>query len=171
MAHGVTQTQLSYASCNDLHPSNANMVRWGRKDDLTSPLCPGKQITEHVHSSSKAALRQSSATLEQGAGKSWIQIPDISFRGWRRGYVGSSAYTLLRKLFINGQRRTKAPKPLNETAEKSSRWIWGRRNEQLLQFSVASLSQSLERLEKSPQIEKKVVGSKECRKFRAETLA
>ncbi|GFN84933.1 polyprotein [Plakobranchus ocellatus] len=39
-------------------PSNANLVRWGKKDDLTCPLCQGRQTTEHVLSSCKVALSE-----------------------------------------------------------------------------------------------------------------
>ncbi|GFN99518.1 reverse transcriptase [Plakobranchus ocellatus] len=42
----------------DLLPSNANLVRWGKKDDPTCPLCQGRQTTEHVLSSCKVALSQ-----------------------------------------------------------------------------------------------------------------
>ncbi|GFO30017.1 hypothetical protein PoB_005652200 [Plakobranchus ocellatus] len=35
----------------DLLPSNANLVRWGMKDDPTCPLCQGEQMTEHDLSS------------------------------------------------------------------------------------------------------------------------
>ncbi|KAK3723333.1 hypothetical protein RRG08_059123 [Elysia crispata] len=37
-------------------PSNANLVRWGKKEDPTCPLCQCKQTTEHVLSSCKIAL-------------------------------------------------------------------------------------------------------------------
>ncbi|GFO40547.1 reverse transcriptase [Plakobranchus ocellatus] len=40
----------------DLLPSKANLVRWGKKDDPTCPLCQGRQTTEHVLSLSKIAL-------------------------------------------------------------------------------------------------------------------
>ncbi|GFN73809.1 reverse transcriptase [Plakobranchus ocellatus] len=49
-----------------------------------------------------------------------------------RGFVGSSAYGLLSKLSICGNKRTKALRLLAKTAENSSRWIWSRRNERLL---------------------------------------
>ncbi|KAK3764243.1 hypothetical protein RRG08_023708 [Elysia crispata] len=42
----------------DLLPSNANLVRWGKKEDPTCPLCQGRQATEHVLSSWKIALSQ-----------------------------------------------------------------------------------------------------------------
>ena len=42
----------------DLLPTNANLVRWGKKDDATCPLCQGRQTTEHVLSSCKVALSQ-----------------------------------------------------------------------------------------------------------------
>ncbi|GFO30702.1 reverse transcriptase [Plakobranchus ocellatus] len=54
--------------------------------------------------------------LEQGADKSWIQIPHLVYRVGARGFVGTSAYILLIKLSINDQRRTKALKALAETA-------------------------------------------------------
>ncbi|GFO09408.1 polyprotein [Plakobranchus ocellatus] len=49
-----------------------------------------------------------------------------------RGFVGSSAYGLLSKLTIGGNKRTKALRLLAETAENSSRWMWSRRLERLL---------------------------------------
>ena len=49
-----------------------------------------------------------------------------------RGFVATSAFDLLSKLYIRGSRRTKTLKILGETAENSSRWIWSRRNHQLL---------------------------------------
>ncbi|GFO03430.1 reverse transcriptase [Plakobranchus ocellatus] len=45
-------------SVYDLLPSNANLVRWEKKDDPTCPLCQGRQTTEHVLSSCKVALSQ-----------------------------------------------------------------------------------------------------------------
>ncbi|GFO24226.1 reverse transcriptase [Plakobranchus ocellatus] len=45
-------------SVYDLLPSNANLVRWGKKDDPTCPLCQVRQTTEHVMSSCKVALSQ-----------------------------------------------------------------------------------------------------------------
>ena len=41
-----------------LLPSNANLVRWGKKEDPTCPLCNGRKTTEHVFSSCKVALSQ-----------------------------------------------------------------------------------------------------------------
>ncbi|GFO07700.1 reverse transcriptase [Plakobranchus ocellatus] len=49
-----------------------------------------------------------------------------------RGFVTYSAFGLLSKLSIGGNKRTKALRLLAETAENSSRWIWSRRNERLL---------------------------------------
>ena len=45
-------------SVYDLLPSNANLVRWGKKEDSTCPQCNGRQTTEHVLSSCKVALSQ-----------------------------------------------------------------------------------------------------------------
>ncbi|GFO12586.1 reverse transcriptase [Plakobranchus ocellatus] len=40
-------------SVYDLLPSNANLVRWGKKDDPTCPMCQDRQTTKHVLSSCK----------------------------------------------------------------------------------------------------------------------
>ncbi|KAK3766094.1 hypothetical protein RRG08_002326 [Elysia crispata] len=45
-------------SVYDLLASNANLVRWGKKQDPTCPLCQARQTTEHVLSSCKIALSQ-----------------------------------------------------------------------------------------------------------------
>ena len=52
--------RISYLirSTYDLLPSNANLTRWGKRDDPTCPLCQGRQTTEHVLSSCKVALAQ-----------------------------------------------------------------------------------------------------------------
>ena len=46
-------------SVHDLQPSNANLVRWRKKEDPTCLLCNGsRQTTEHVLSSRRVALSQ-----------------------------------------------------------------------------------------------------------------
>ncbi|GFO25615.1 reverse transcriptase [Plakobranchus ocellatus] len=45
-------------SVYDLLSSNANLERWGKKDDPTCPLCQGRQTTELVLSECKVALSQ-----------------------------------------------------------------------------------------------------------------
>ncbi|GFN92419.1 polyprotein [Plakobranchus ocellatus] len=56
----MASLRISYLirSVYDLLPSNANLVRWGKKDDPTCPLCQGMQTTEHLLSSCKVALSQ-----------------------------------------------------------------------------------------------------------------
>ena len=238
----------------DLLPTNANLVRWGKSEDPTCPLCQGRQTTEHVLSSCRAALTQGRYTWRHnrvlqelattistakgqpglpdtealvfttaGKTKSWLGTPTkVNFQnkylldgcddwvvsadlpGWEdypriiketklrpdivihsastkqiimveltvpyesrmeeantykrakysdltreleksgysarvmpveigaRGFVGASAYDLLSKLSICGNKRRRALKTLAETAENSSRWIWSRRNDPLL---------------------------------------
>ncbi|GFS26583.1 reverse transcriptase [Elysia marginata] len=45
----MTPLRISFLtrSVYDPFPSNANLVRWGKKDDPTCPLCHGRQTTEH----------------------------------------------------------------------------------------------------------------------------
>ncbi|KAK3801615.1 hypothetical protein RRG08_011492 [Elysia crispata] len=41
-----------------LLPSNPNLVRWGKKEDPTFPLCQGRKTTEHALNSCKIAFSQ-----------------------------------------------------------------------------------------------------------------
>ena len=49
-----------------------------------------------------------------------------------RGFVGTSVYNLLTRLGLKSKKRTKAMKNLAVIAEKSSSWLWSRRNESRL---------------------------------------
>ena len=49
-------------SVYDLLPSNANLVKWGKSEDPSCPLCKERQTVEHVLSSCKTALSQGSYT-------------------------------------------------------------------------------------------------------------
>ncbi|GFO11963.1 reverse transcriptase [Plakobranchus ocellatus] len=211
-------------SVYDLLPSNANLVRWGKKDVPACPLCQGSKLQSmtaevEIHPSStsstvftteggvkkwhggsitintprkgllddcddwvvsadlpewerhpdvirKTALRPAivihSASTQQiimveltvtyesrmeeahaiKEGK-YLDLPKVLKKdGYEakvmpveigaRGFVGFSAYGLLSKLSICGNKRTKALTLLAETAENSSRWIWSRRNKRLL---------------------------------------
>ncbi|GFO14879.1 reverse transcriptase [Plakobranchus ocellatus] len=58
MISGTWRISFLIRSVYDLLPSNANLVRWVKKNDPTCPLCHGRQTTEHVLSSCKVALSQ-----------------------------------------------------------------------------------------------------------------
>ncbi|GFR81316.1 polyprotein [Elysia marginata] len=93
--------------------------------ELTAPYESRK---EQAHTYKKEKYLELTNELEEsgyGAKITPIQIG-------ARGFAGSSAYDLLNKLSISGNKQSKALKMLSETAENSSRWIWSRRNEQLL---------------------------------------
>ncbi|GFN78478.1 hypothetical protein PoB_000498400 [Plakobranchus ocellatus] len=64
-AHGSTQNQLPYPSCTCLLPSNANLVRWEMKDDLTYQLCQGKQIKKYILISCNALSKDRYTWLKQ----------------------------------------------------------------------------------------------------------
>ena len=49
-----------------------------------------------------------------------------------RGFVGASAYDLMKRLAISGKSRTRTLRAMAEAAEKSSSWIWSRRNKGVL---------------------------------------
>ena len=235
----------------DLLPSNANLVKWGKSEDSSCPLCNERQTLEHVLSSCKTALTQGRYTwrhnqvlkelaeaikfnvskrqvirtgqetvfLTAGGKKSWptakslcrpvsqnllgkaddwecaADLPDwnrypeiIKRTGMRpdivlhsqkakevllieltvpyesrseaahayktekyadlakglreagfqaqvfavevgaRGFVGASAYDLMKRLSISARSRTRTLRAMAEAAEKSSSWIWSRRN-------------------------------------------
>lgn len=46
-----------------------------------------------------------------------------------RGFAGSSAYDLLKRLGLSGQKRAKFLKQMAEAAERASYWIWLKRSE------------------------------------------
>ena len=52
--------QISFfiRSVYDLMPSNANLIRWGKKEVPTCPLCQGRHKIEHVLSSSQIPLSE-----------------------------------------------------------------------------------------------------------------
>ena len=52
-----------------------------------------------------------------------------------RGFIGKSAYNLMKQLAVPSRKRTKALKAMTEAAEKCSSWIWARRNEYQLHKS------------------------------------
>ena len=55
-------TSFLIRSVYDLLPSNANLVRWEKKQDHTCPQRQGRQTTEHVLSFCKIALSQGRCT-------------------------------------------------------------------------------------------------------------
>ena len=238
-------------SVYDLLPSKANLVKWGKSDDPSCPLCNERQTVEHVLSSCKTALaegrytwrhnqvlrelaeavqfnvekgryslaEQGTVFQSEGGRKTWPAAealpkarrqellkeasdwecsadlpgwnqypesikesglrPDIVLHSEKakqfvlieltvpyesrieaahiyktekyadlaqslrnagfqarvhaievgaRGFVGASAYDLMKRLSISGRSRTRTLRALAEAAEKSSSWIWTRRN-------------------------------------------
>ncbi|GFR82829.1 reverse transcriptase [Elysia marginata] len=89
---------------------------------------PYESRMEQAHNYKKEKYLNLTKELEESGYRAKIIPIEIS----ARGFAGSSAYDLLSKLSISGNKRTKALKLLAETAENSSRWIWCRRNEQLV---------------------------------------
>ena len=69
-------------------------------------------------------------------------IRELSSKGYKartfavevgaRGFVGKSVYNLLSQLNISSRSKKQAIRSLSETAEKSSHWIWIRRNDRQL---------------------------------------
>lgn len=82
-----------------------------------------------------------------------------------RGMAGASAYSLLKKLGLSSQVRSRYLKQLAEAAERASCWIWSRRKEKewnsslkgklVTSDSVEEMAQLVEALPKNP----RVVGS------------
>ncbi|GFS27987.1 polyprotein [Elysia marginata] len=83
---------------------------------------------EQAHAYKKEKYLDLTKELEESGYMAKIMPIEIG----ARGFAGSSAYDLLSKLSISGNKRTKALTLPAKTAENSSRWIWSRRNEQLL---------------------------------------
>ncbi|GFO25175.1 polyprotein [Plakobranchus ocellatus] len=89
---------------------------------------PYESRMEEAHAFKEAKYLELTKELKKDGYEAKVMPVEIGVRG----FVGSSAYGLLSKLSIGGNKRTKALRLLAETAENSSRWIWSRRNERLL---------------------------------------
>eukprot|EP00745_Piridium_sociabile_P013031 TRINITY_DN19587_c0_g2_i2.p1 TRINITY_DN19587_c0_g2~~TRINITY_DN19587_c0_g2_i2.p1 ORF type:complete len:151 (-),score=20.15 TRINITY_DN19587_c0_g2_i2:309-761(-) len=72
------------------------------------------------------------ASLAGSLRESGFQAKVLAIEIGARGFVGTSAYDLMKQLSISGKERTRALKAMAEAAEKSSSWIWSRRNESKL---------------------------------------
>ncbi|GFO21235.1 reverse transcriptase [Plakobranchus ocellatus] len=80
---------------------------------------PYESRMEEAHAFKEAKYLELTKELKKDGYEAKVMPVEIG----ARGFVGSSAYGLLSKLSIGGNKRTKA---------LSSRWIWSRRNERLL---------------------------------------
>ncbi|GFN74244.1 reverse transcriptase [Plakobranchus ocellatus] len=89
---------------------------------------PYESRMEEAHAFKKGKYLNLTKELKKDGYEAKVMLVEIG----ARGFVDSSAYGLLSKLSIGGNKRTKAPRLLVETAENGSRWIWSRRNERLL---------------------------------------
>ena len=101
----------------DLLPSNANLVRWGKREDPTCPLCQGRQTTEHVLSSCKVALSQGRYTwrhnrvlqelasvISTAKGHGTVPETNVVFKteGGRKTWQGRSVKTSHRISLLDG---------------------------------------------------------------------
>ncbi|GFS19697.1 reverse transcriptase [Elysia marginata] len=123
-------------SVYDLLPSNVNLENHIKADIVIhSPstqqfiivelTVPYKSRMEQAHTYKKEKYLDLTKELEESGYRAKIMPREVG----DRGFAGSSAYDLLRKLSISGNKRTKALKLLAVTAKNSSRWIWSRRND------------------------------------------
>ncbi|GFR88385.1 polyprotein [Elysia marginata] len=89
---------------------------------------PYESRMEQAHTYKKKKYLDLTKELEESGYGAKIMPIEIG----ARGFAGSSAYDLLSKLSISGNKRTKALKLLAETTENSFRSVWSRRNDQVL---------------------------------------
>ena len=95
-------------SVYDLLPSNANLVKWGKSEDPSCPLCNGRQTVEHVLSSCNAALTQGRYT-------------------WRHNQVLkvlANAVQFNATLFNSIKNRTRHPEPETVFLTAGSKKTW-----------------------------------------------
>ncbi|GFO03910.1 reverse transcriptase [Plakobranchus ocellatus] len=87
-------------SVYDLLPSNANLVRWGKRDDPTCPLfkveltVPYESRMEEVHAYKEGKYLNLTKELKKDGYEAKVMPVAIG----ARGFVGSSASGLLSKL-------------------------------------------------------------------------
>ena len=143
-----TRKQTQACEVNDWECS-ADLQGWKKHPDVISKSGMRPDIVLHSPSSRQLILieltvpyesrmeeahlfkTEKYASLAQSLRKSGFQTKVLAFEVGARGFIGASAYSLLKQLAISG-RRTMALKAMAEAAEKSSSWIWSRRNENQL---------------------------------------
>ncbi|GFO03166.1 polyprotein [Plakobranchus ocellatus] len=108
-------------SVYDLLPSNANLVRWKRRTTLHAHYAkiilveltvPYESRMEEAHAFKEAKYLDLTKQLKKDGDEAKVMPVEIG----TRGFVGSSAYGLLSKLSICGNKRAKALRLLAETA-------------------------------------------------------
>ena len=72
------------------------------------------------------------ADLVTGLREDGFQARVFAVEVGARGFIGSSAYDLMKHLSISGKSRTRTLRAMAEAAETSSSWIWSRRNKNQL---------------------------------------
>ena len=93
--------------------------------ELTVPY-ESRMEEAHIYKTEKYA------GLARSLRESGFQAKVLAIEIGARGFVGTSAYDLMKQLSVSGKKRTSALKAMAEAAEKSSSWIWSRRNENKL---------------------------------------
>ena len=68
------------------------------------------------------------ADLAKNLRREGYQVQVLAAEVGARGFVGESAYSLLKQLSIAGKEKTRVLKAMAEAAERCSSWIWSRRN-------------------------------------------
>ena len=102
-------------------PSTKRMI-------LVELTVPYESRMEDAHSYKTEKYASLASSLRTKGFKTSVLAVEVG----ARGFVGTSAYSLMKQLSISGNERTRALKAMAEAAEKSSSWIWSRRNENQL---------------------------------------
>ncbi|GFR57734.1 reverse transcriptase [Elysia marginata] len=89
-------------SLYDLLPSNAlYLVRWGKKDNPSCPLCHGRQTKEHVLSSCKVALTQ--GQYNQRHNRVLQELASVIKKSKRTNQPTSTNVTKLHNIYNRGR--------------------------------------------------------------------
>ena len=86
---------------------------------------PYESRIEHQHQYKMAKYEDLAGRIK----KEGYTVKVLAVEVGARGFVGASVFSLLTQFGIKGRKRTRAMKDLAEIAEKSSSWLWSRRNE------------------------------------------
>ena len=68
------------------------------------------------------------ADLASSLKREGYQVKVLAAEIGARGFVGASAYNLMKQLSVEGREKNRALKAMAEAAERYSSWIWSRRN-------------------------------------------
>lgn len=86
---------------------------------------PWEERCEEAHERKSAKYLELMESCQQRGWKAWLFLVEVGCRG----FPAQSVWKMFQKLGVKGQQRRAAVRKLGERAERSSCWLWHRRED------------------------------------------